>query len=78
MYFPSEKDPCPNTVIEAILSGVPVCYNSVGGTVELVRNCGEPLDNADKLLANLEQYRNRCFDREDLYFEKVFEKYLNA
>jgi len=37
LYFPSEKDPCPNTVIEAILSGVPVCYNSDGGTSELVR-----------------------------------------
>ena len=45
LYFPSEKDPCPNTVVEAILSGVPVCYNSVGGTSELVKgqasNIGE-------------------------------------
>jgi len=36
LYFPSEKDPCPNTVIEAILSGIPVCYNDDGGTSELV------------------------------------------
>ncbi|RJQ27208.1 glycosyltransferase [Candidatus Parcubacteria bacterium] len=36
LYFPSENDPCPNTAIEAILSGVPVCYNQNGGTAELV------------------------------------------
>ncbi len=36
LYFPSEKDPCPNAVIEAILSGIPVCYNPDGGTSELV------------------------------------------
>lgn len=36
LFFPSEKDPCPNTVIEAILSEVPVCYNKTGGAIELV------------------------------------------
>jgi glycosyltransferase involved in cell wall biosynthesis len=41
LYFPSEKDPCPNTVIEAILSGVPVCHNPIGGTVELVNGWTE-------------------------------------
>lgn len=37
LYYPSEKDPCPNSVVEAILSGVPVCYNDDGGTSELVK-----------------------------------------
>ena len=37
LYFPSERDPCPNTVVEAIKSGVPVCYNSNGGTKEIVK-----------------------------------------
>ena len=78
LYFPSENDPCPNTVIEAILSGVPVCYNSAGGTIELVKNCGEPLEHISRLLENLTQYRSLCFDRTDLYFKKVFERYLNA
>ena len=78
LYFPSEKDPCPNTVIEAMLSGVPVCYNQIGGTIELVKNCGEPLEHISRLLENLTQYRRLCFDRKDLYFKKVFERYLNA
>lgn len=46
LYFPSEKDPCPNTVVEAILSGVPVCYNSEGGTSELVK--GQPCNMVEK------------------------------
>ena len=32
LFFPSEKDPCPNTVVESIMSGIPVCYNKIGGT----------------------------------------------
>jgi len=36
LYFPSENDPCPNTVIESILCGVPVCYNPLGGSIEIV------------------------------------------
>lgn len=78
LYFPSENDPCPNTVIEAILSGVPICYNPAGGTIELVKNCGEPLDNVEVLLENLADYRSRCCARKDLYFDQVFERYLNA
>jgi len=38
LFFPSEKDPCSNTIIETILSGVPICYNPDGGTTELVRS----------------------------------------
>lgn len=45
LYFPSEKDPCPNTVIESILCGVPVCYNKEGGTVELVTGPAAPNNN---------------------------------
>lgn len=78
LYFPSENDPCPNTVIEAILSGVPICYNPAGGTIELVKNCGEPLDNVKVLLEDLADYRSRCSARKDLYFDQVFERYLNV
>jgi hypothetical protein len=78
LYFPSENDPCPNTVIEAVLSGVPVCYNPAGGTIELVKNCGESLDNVEVLLENLADYRSRCSARKDLYFDRVFERYLNV
>jgi glycosyl transferase family 1 len=44
LFFPSEKDPCPNTVVESILSGVPVCYNEIGGTAELVTGHSQPID----------------------------------
>ena len=88
LYFPSENDPCPNTVIEAILSGVPVCYNSVGGAIELVRGrpdrigfldtkvCGLPLNRVNEMMSDLCRYRENCFNRSDLHFDKVFEQYL--
>jgi glycosyltransferase involved in cell wall biosynthesis len=78
LFHPAEKDPCPNTVVEAILSGVPVCYHPEGGTVELVRDCGEPLERADALLESLPQYRARCLRRPDLDFAQVYAKYMAA
>lgn len=76
LFFPSENEPCPNIPIEAILSGVPVCYNSSGGTPEVVRDCGEPLEAFDQLLDSLEGYRQRCLQRQDLHFERVFQEYM--
>lgn len=75
LYFPSRFDPCPNTVIEAIMTGVPVCYHDSGGTPELVRDCGEPLERFDYLLNDLETYRQRCAQRSDLEFPKVIAQY---
>ncbi len=43
LFFPSELEPCPNTVIEAMACGLPVLYHSSGGTVELVGDTGVPL-----------------------------------
>lgn len=77
LYFPSENDPCPNTAVEAILSGVPVCYNELGGTVELVKNCGLPLREFDTLLQRCDFFRKNCANRQDLYFDTVAEKYLS-
>ena len=77
-YYPSQNDPCPNAVIEAILSGVPVCYNSPGGVMEIVKDCGEPLEKFDHLLDNLSEYRQRCLQRQDLYFDTVAEKYMSV
>lgn len=76
LYFPSEKDPCPNTVVEALLAGVPVCYNKIGGTKELVKNCGVELEKFDDLRSNLELYRSRTLVRMDLAFERVAQRYL--
>ena len=35
------NDPCPNSVVEALVSGLPVVCAESGGTKELVRNSGE-------------------------------------
>lgn len=77
LYFPSENDPCPNTVVESILSGVPVCYNRLGGTVEIVKNCGLPLDQFEALLKELSQLHKNCEERSDLHFDSVAQKYMS-
>jgi glycosyltransferase involved in cell wall biosynthesis len=76
LYFPSENDPCPNTVVEAMLSGVPVCHNPKGGTVELVKDCGAPLDEFDDMLSKLDVLRRRCLMRTDLSFADTARKYI--
>ena len=76
LFFPSENEPCPNIPIEAILSGVPVCYNDTGGTPEIIKDCGEPLASFERLLDNLAQYRRRCLKRQDLHFDRMFREYM--
>ena len=39
----SENDPCPNVVIQALASGLPVLYKPSGGVPELVGDAGVPL-----------------------------------
>jgi glycosyltransferase involved in cell wall biosynthesis len=49
-YFlhPAIKDPCPNSIFEAICSGMPVIYNPApGSSTEIVGACGIPLDEDD-------------------------------
>jgi glycosyltransferase involved in cell wall biosynthesis len=77
LYFPSQRDPCPNTVVEAVISGVPVCYHPDGGTKEIVQDCGLPLERFDELLANLPLFHERCKNRQDLYFESVASNYMD-
>ena len=36
----SENETCPNVVLEALASGLPVLYKASGGTAELVGDCG--------------------------------------
>ena len=47
------KDPCPNTVIEALSCGLPVLYSKSGGLPELVtNNCGVGLNVKDSWIDN--------------------------
>ncbi len=77
LLLPSEKDPCPNTAIESILCGVPVCYNPDAGTREIVRDCGEPLERFRQLVSNAPAYRKRCLARDDLHFDNVARRYMS-
>ena len=78
LFFPSENDACPNTVIEAIACGVPVCYHPSGGTPEIVKNCGLPLDRFDEMMERLPEFRENCLKlRLELDFEKTAEAYLD-
>ena len=76
IYFPSENDPCPNTVVEGLLAGLPVCYNNKGGTKELVQECGLPLERVDEMDQKLEEMRSHATNRADLFFEKVAQQYI--
>lgn len=40
---PAEKDICPNAVLEAMSCGLPVFFSRLGGTAELVGDCGVDL-----------------------------------
>jgi glycosyltransferase involved in cell wall biosynthesis len=76
IYFPSENDPCPNTVVEGLLAGLPVCYNKKGGARELVQECGLPLERVDEMDRNLEEMRSKATSRSDLFFEDAAQKYI--
>lgn len=78
LFFPSENEPCPNIPIEAIVCGVPVCYHASGGTPEVVRDCGAPLEALDDVLVNTGEYQRRCMQRQDLYFDRVFQQYMTV
>jgi len=76
LFYPSENDPCPNTVIEAILAGIPVCYNPIGGSRELVKDCGLPVSEFKTMLKDYLLFRQRCLLRNDLNFDSVARKYM--
>ena len=46
----SKDDPCSNSVLEALASGLPVVYLNSGGHPELVRSGGHPFDEANSML----------------------------
>ena len=41
----SENEACPNVVLEALASGLPILYKQSGGTPELVGECGAPVEH---------------------------------
>lgn len=79
-------DPCPNVVIEALASGLPILYVDSGGTPELVgEDAGLPVASDedlrpqfDQLYADLAHYQQVARQRAVSHFDKdiIFPQYL--
>lgn len=68
LFFPSESEPCPNTLLEAMACGLPCLYHASGGTPELLGETGVPLgrclrDDLARLLAARERLRAHALAR---------------
>lgn len=82
----AEKESCPNVVLEAMASGLPILYKDSGGTPELVGECGTVLseDTFRQQIAVLMKERERlsAAARERAVREfsphRIFAQYLEA
>lgn len=85
----AQNDPCPNVVLEALSSGLPVIYHNSGGTPEIASNYGVPLpdliskeslqETLDKIMGNYDLFFNRIEKNMMNYsMESVAEQYLKV
>jgi glycosyltransferase involved in cell wall biosynthesis len=82
----SENDPCPNVVIEALASGLPVLYRNSGGVPELVGECGVAIEPRDfgpalrQVMAQRAELSACARRRAEARFApaEIFPKYLDA
>jgi glycosyltransferase involved in cell wall biosynthesis len=84
----AEDDPCPNVVLEALSCGLPMIYNTTGGTPELSEGYGLPLDGGqnetdyyNKLLENMTnnylEFREKILkDMKKFSIERASEEYI--
>jgi len=83
---PARNDPCPNVVLEALASGLPVLYKDSGGTPELVGDCGVPVEvenlreQLERVLSSREELSKAARARAVKHFspEVIFPQYLEA
>jgi glycosyltransferase involved in cell wall biosynthesis len=78
----SQNDPCPNIVLEAMASGLPVLYVPSGGVPELVGEAGLPLQNNFRsqvsfLQQHLTAYQQMARQRTEYHFasDTIFAAY---
>lgn len=83
--FPSENETCPNVVLEAMASGLPIIYEDSGGTAELVEDCGIPLGSdfeadVQRIMSEQDLFAKRARERAVNIFNPdiVFDLYINA
>ncbi len=82
----SRNEACPNHVLEALSSGLPVLYQDSGATAEIVRGCGESVtvnDFSDRLSAVLARRDALGSAARDCIIQynhpkKIFADYLDA
>ena len=82
----SENEACPNTVLEALASGLPVLFRDSGGTPELVGECGLPVtvDNfrqqLEAVLKRHDELSKAARERAVQHFspDHIFPQYLEA
>jgi len=82
---PAENDTCPNVVLEALASGLPILYRDSGGTAELAKGYGVPIAS-DNISQSLNEIRERYTDiREKIFadlqmfsIKHAAEKYLEV
>lgn len=72
LFFPSELEPCPNTPLEAMASGLPVLYHASGGTSELLGDAGVAMTGSlagdvARVLATPDAWRARSLQRASLF-----------
>lgn len=82
----SRNEACPNHVLEALASGLPVLYHDSGAAAEVVRDCGRPVTTgnfAEQLAAIMSNHaalgnaaRNCAVD--DHHPDRIFKRYLDA
>ncbi|HUF92971.1 MAG TPA: glycosyltransferase family 4 protein [Candidatus Limnocylindria bacterium] len=68
LFFPSELEPCPNTPLEAMASGLPTLYHPSGGTPELLGDAavamtGSLSEDLARLLGEPDVWRARALAR---------------
>ncbi len=83
----AENDPCPNVVLEALSSGLPILFHPSGGTKELSERYGESIGSnsvdelfnaLDNIIINEEKIRENIIQNlNNFSFKKCFNQYLD-